>query len=518
MILRATKVSWVVAALLAGCAADAPTGASGSAIVLPIGKVPPIIVPDGDPFGSRFEVNGSTTPSAVTATSYVTLAIVGGNGVTGAELFDNGAFIGEVTAPGQVFELLVDESSNGNHAYSATVFAGTTTAPSTSIELTIAIHGGAQVGSYTTFGGLGLTQGQFNAVTTRAADDSIVAVGQILHGGYNAALLVDFNPANSGLDLKQDSRESAWTAVAVDPRTGYRALAGWANNGGQRDLVVSMQGPSLLSGLPTSEKFHVEYNAANLDDEANAIAVSARDGSVVVAGFETRPGEGRNGWITKYDAGGTSLWTQIIADSNNGDDAVTSLALNPFDDSIIIGGYQQARVTILSGGRRKGGWGQVGFVSKYTAYGVLVWSWTDKEPIFDGDGMIQSVALSTGSAGDIAFAGQMSSPNAGKLNSAGELQWRVTPAAPMPVLGVSIDPIGAVYINESVGPTPAGPPGVITLYPPQRWEKYSSAGALLVQAAGAVGYAQMLDMSASPPRYLIAGASYGVPFVSAFAP
>jgi hypothetical protein len=40
------------------------------------------VKPDSDPFGSHFQVNGSTSPSVVTQMGYVKLELLGGTGIT----------------------------------------------------------------------------------------------------------------------------------------------------------------------------------------------------------------------------------------------------------------------------------------------------------------------------------------------------------------------------------------------------------------------------------------------------
>jgi hypothetical protein len=496
--------------IYAGLAGCAPPPASETAPSLSSA-----IVPFSDPFGSHFQVNGSTSPSVVSHMGYVNLEVVGGSGITAVNFYDGTTFVGGVSAPSQSYQLLVDERSNGNHAYSAKIFTATTNGTSSTIPLTISISGGQELAYQTSFNGLDLTGSYFNAVTTRASDGSMLFGGQSLLSGTMVSMIVDTHP-NGDFDLQRDSRESSWNAVAVDPHTGLRATAGWAVNNGQRDLVVVMTGPPSWMG-PFPEKFHIEYDAAGLDDEANAIAISAKDGSVVVGGFEERPGEGKNGWLTKYDANGNSLWTQTINAYLNRDDVITSIALDPHDDSVVVGGYTTAAVMRWVGRSRRLVHIQVGFVSVYDSNGNQRWQWLDMP---DGliSGAVQSVALSP--RYQVVFGGWIQTgtqqSRVGYLQDVdGFLMWTQNLSFNNNTT-VAVGPIDDLYVSSSYGPTPINPGGN---YPrPWMGKLDLMRGGPVWQQTGVYGAGITLDLASSPPRLLLAGGSQGVPFVATYTP
>lgn len=435
-----------------------------------------------DVFGTRFLVNGSTSPPVLTTMGTVTLAVVDA-AVTSADFYDGLELLGSVSASQPSLDLFIDDQANGTHSYSAQVHSGASAARSASVALTVAIGGGGLDSSYANFddglGGNGVTfPGPLLAVVTRR-NGSVVLGGQTVVNGHRSATFVDTNlhPTHGHDSL---ARESGWSAVAADPRTGARVLAGYAVNGGQRDLVVTADAGFGPNG-PLGDAFHVEYDAARMNDEAFGVAVSAHDSSIVVVGYETRPAQGRAGWITKYSATGTILWTQRLVTDGRApapDAVVNAVAIDANDDSIVVAGARVARVEAgVPGGFLRLAWMDVPFVDKYAADGTLLWSKLDA-PLGITRGEAKSVSVVPN--GDIVWSGcELNGTDPWcvieKLSAAGASRWRYGDYGRQSIL-TTVDPLGSVYFQDVYVPDPRAVP------PPYNTFKLSSDGKYVWQA------------------------------------
>jgi hypothetical protein len=457
----------ILAGLGGGCVAGAGADDVSEGPAAPVdnrrpaaSEVPAVRFEPMDVFGTRFLVNGSTSPSAMTRMGTVTLAIVDA-AVTSADFYDGGGIIGSVTAGQPTLSFHVDERQNGAHSYTALVRLGSQVAASVSVPLSIAIAGGSTGALEALFDGATFP-GPIDAMTSRP-DGSLVIAGQTTVNGRLSASFIDVGQQVHMNDAVV--RESGWSAVALDPRTGLRALAGYAVNDRQRDAIVTVDAGFRAGYFGPRNAFHIEYDAAHLNDEALGIAVGSHDSSVVVVGYETRPGEGRIGWITKYDAVGNTLWTQrLVTDAKapSLDAVVNAVAIDPGDDSVVVAGARVEHVLSgVSGGFLHLSWLEVPFVEKYAADGTLRWSKLDVPPGIS-HGEARSVALTAN--GDIVWSGcglygTSQSCTVEELSSAGTSRWRVNQGERGSIL-TAVDPFGAVYalVTFAVGPNAVPPP------------------------------------------------------------
>lgn len=77
-------------------------------------------------------------------------------------------------------------------------------------------------------------------------------------------------------------------------------------------------------------------SAGNGPDAWNAVAVDSV-GNVIVTGYETVMGQGRNIYVRKYDNAGNVLWSQTFNGPANQDDQGNGVAVTANDDIVIIG-------------------------------------------------------------------------------------------------------------------------------------------------------------------------------------
>lgn len=82
------------------------------------------------------------------------------------------------------------------------------------------------------------------------------------------------------------------------------------------------------------KKFDGGYN---LDDFANGIAVNS-NGDIIITGYTTQPGHGKNICTLKYYSNGNLAWYQTYDDTSNGDDEANAITLDA-SDNIYITGY-----------------------------------------------------------------------------------------------------------------------------------------------------------------------------------
>ncbi|MBL8862442.1 MAG: hypothetical protein JNK02_10575 [Planctomycetes bacterium] len=151
-----------------------------------------------------------------------------------------------------------------------------------------------------------------------------------------------------------------------------------------------------LDGATGAEAWlRVLDGGANLDDSAFRVAVGA-DGSAVAAGYATRPPNGQDAFLARWDAAGALQWTRAYDGSAHQNDAVRGLAFDPFGRAVAAG-------TLVGAGT-----GQDFAVWVLEPSGALAWSATWNGP-FGGDDFARGLVLDD--LGGVILAG--SSPGAG---------------------------------------------------------------------------------------------------------
>ncbi|MBI3857020.1 MAG: hypothetical protein HY293_15140, partial [Planctomycetes bacterium] len=137
-------------------------------------------------------------------------------------------------------------------------------------------------------------------------------------------------------------------AVAVDLSApandvvvaGFQTLAGQGKNG-----VIQR----LTNGTGTPIGAPLTYNgAANGDDEILDLAIDSTNGAIYAVGYETVTGQGTNMWIRRYSSAGAVVWTRTHHHAGVGDagnDRAVSVCLN--GGFVIVVGD----VTLAGGGK-----------------------------------------------------------------------------------------------------------------------------------------------------------------------
>lgn len=159
-----------------------------------------------------------------------------------------------------------------------------------------------------------------------------------------------------------DNADSWWRAVAADSSNSYFG-AGDLTTGGSLEVLTQR----VLNGGGADWNATIP-NAAQID-RGNAVAVdlSAPANDVVVAGFQTVAGQGRNGVIQKYTnaGGGIAPFPITFNGAGNGDDEILDLAIDSTNGAIYAVGYE----TISGQGTNM-------WIRRYDAAGAVVWTRT----------------------------------------------------------------------------------------------------------------------------------------------
>lgn len=197
---------------------------------------------------------------------------------------------------------------------------------------------------------------------------------------YNAGGTTQWSDTIGGAGGQDD--EAHGVAVDGDGNvlvTGYV----WAGSDA-RDIWVRKYDPN---GTPLWTQ---TYGGASGDnDEGNGIAADSA-GNVIVAGYETTAGVGRDIWVRKYDASGGELWTRTYNAPQDGSDRGRAVVVDG-DDQIIVA------ASVFRGTQSDNVW-----VRKYTADGDEVWTSTYNSDGFGSD-VANSVAVDP--EGNIAVGG-----------------------------------------------------------------------------------------------------------------
>ncbi|MEO7328363.1 MAG: hypothetical protein ABI193_07285, partial [Minicystis sp.] len=113
--------------------------------------------------------------------------------------------------------------------------------------------------------------------------------------------------------------------------------------------------------------------AANGMDFGASVATDPA-GNIVVAGAETIPVQGLNGWIRKYDSAGNVIWTQSYDGPAHLDDSARGVAIDMLGN-ILVGGIET-----VAGGTTDG------WVRRYSSAGATVWTAPFIGPASGNDG------------------------------------------------------------------------------------------------------------------------------------
>ena len=208
------------------------------------------------------------------------------------------------------------------------------------------------------------------------------------------------------------------TAIAVGS-DGYVYLAG--NTQGNLDGQVvtggtdgfiskySADGSRIWTQLITST------NNLSLGESANGIAI-ASDGAIYIVGSVSGPtdGQGHSGdfdaFITKLSADGTRAWTRLVGSSSAEFGAAITIGL---DGSIYIAGTTSGAGSLDGVARNLSSYSDA-FVTKFSSDGTKVWT-----RLISSEGFDQAYALTTGSDGFIYVAGGTDGSLGGQTNSGG---------------------------------------------------------------------------------------------------
>ena len=231
------------------------------------------------------------------------------------------------------------------------------------------------------------------------------------------------------------------SAVAVDGR-GNLVVAGRQSRIGQGFNWVVRRYDS--SGKLLWSKEH--DGPAHGNDWANAVVV-APDGAIYVVGREDRADkkQSTNWLIRKYDSDGGLLWEKGYDSPASQWDAAAAVALDG-DGNVIVAGHEER--TDLNQGHN---W----LVRKYTSEGRIVWAKTYNSPVNRND---LACAVVVDGKGNVVVAGHEDRSDLGqsdnwlirKYDRAGRLAWSETYNSPANRWGganaVAVDSGGAVIV------------------------------------------------------------------------
>lgn len=204
-------------------------------------------------------------------------------------------------------------------------------------------------------------------------------------------------------------------AIAVDAM-GNAIVAGHhtvhyfdgVSNIAHNDVFVRKYGPT--GAVSWTQTYGGPINTGQ--DQARGVATDGA-GNVIVAGWESVSGAGRNVWVRKYDPAGGVLWTQGYAGPEGLDDWANAVAVGP-DDTIVVAGLEQQMVVP-----------NTLWMRKYDPDGNELW--TEAWPGDTSEGA-QALGVAVDDAGDIVTTGQAVTAGIGDLfvrkhDPDGNLKW-----------------------------------------------------------------------------------------------
>jgi uncharacterized delta-60 repeat protein len=194
-----------------------------------------------------------------------------------------------------------------------------------------------------------------------------------------------------GLDVGRSVATGADGSVYVAGESYGSYIDGQTSNGGWDGFVIKY--------TPDGAIGWTRLAGGAGDDRGQSVATGP-DGSVYVAGYsygdyiDGQPSNGGvDGFVTKYTAAGTKVWTRLAGGA--GDDFGQSVATSS-DGSVYFAGYSYG--DSIDGQAINGG--ADGFVTKYTADGIKAWT-----RLAGGAGYDQGQSVATGADGSVYIAG-----------------------------------------------------------------------------------------------------------------
>ena len=285
------------------------------------------------------------------------------------------------------------------------------------------------------------------------------------------------------------------SAVAIDPR-GNVVVAGSFTGVVNFGTAAS---PSLLASLANTEAFVAKLDSAgNLlwvrnaganggDDQANALALDAQGGVVVVGTFEQSATFGATtltstaasaAFVARYDAAGNATWA-IASQAGTGANAqATGVAVDSAGDIALTGFYSGSITFATATGSQ--GYAAAGsddaFVARLDATGRLLWLRSFGSTDYDaGNGVAvdsaddvvvvgtfsDAVNFTTGTTPVVLTAGPIFDAFVLKLDPTGQLIWARAYTGPTGWAkgqAVVVDPTGAIHVAGSfTGPVDFDP-------------------------------------------------------------
>ncbi len=201
--------------------------------------------------------------------------------------------------------------------------------------------------------------------------------------------------SNNGVSVAADG------SVYVVGRTSAGTLDGQISNGGWDCYLIkySSNGDKLWSRL---------FGSAS-SDTANALTID-RDGNVIVAGETNGPfdgqtyNEGKDGFVTKFDAAGNKIWTRFVGSSLY--DFICDVAVSQEGNIYLVGSTQGN----LDGQVFNGG--MDGFITKLSANGTKLWT-----RLIGGASTDEARGVAVGPEGSIFVTGYTHNNLDGQVNN-----------------------------------------------------------------------------------------------------
>ena len=194
-----------------------------------------------------------------------------------------------------------------------------------------------------------------------------------------------------------DTTDTWWRALAVDSTNNFFG-AGDVTNGGSLEIYVQR-----VTGGGTADWSSTISNPGQID-LGNAIAVdlSTAANDVVVAGFQTVAGQGKNAVIRKYTNAGTPINSFAVNYDGpaSGDDEILDIAVDSSNGAIYAVGYESVA-----------GQGTNMFIRRYNQSGTtVVWARTHHHAGAGNAGNDRAVSVALNGpyvivVGDVTLAG-----------------------------------------------------------------------------------------------------------------
>jgi len=186
-----------------------------------------------------------------------------------------------------------------------------------------------------------------------AADSSgnLFGVGDLTSSGSREVFtqrVLSSGLADWNNSLSNSGQVDLGNAVAIDLSSAANnvVVAGFQTVAGQGKNAVLHKYTNAGGGIAP---FPITYNGpANGDDEILDIAVDSANGAIYAVGYETVLGQGTNMWIRRYASNGSVVWTRThhhAGAGNAGNDRAVSVALNGAH-VIVVGD-----ITLAGGGK-----------------------------------------------------------------------------------------------------------------------------------------------------------------------